>query len=441
MTNLLIKNTTIITGFHSSKVLTNASVLIEEGLITKIYHDHETCPKGVHTLSGEGQVLLPGFINAHTHFYSAFARGFSKMEPAHNFAEILKNLWWKLDRHLTPEACYYSALLGCIEAIKSGTTTVIDHHAAPSAFSLNRLSDAVDKSGIRACLCYEVSDRDGQEIAARGIRENIDFLKNLKLQTSDRIKGLFGLHASFTVSEATLNESVQAMKLLDSGFHIHLAEDVSDQLHSTSQYGCRVTERLDRAGALNSNSVLAHGVHLDQNELAIIKDRNCCLIHNAQSNMNNGVGIADLEMWQNAGITFGLGTDAMTYNMLEELRSAIWLQKLKAGDPSHGFNAVTSALLEGNPEIARRIWDLPLGEIKPGNPADLVLFKYQPYTDLNDENIAGHLVFGISQVDANTTIVNGKPLMINRELTELDETAINCAAKPHADQLWKAMLS
>src|ERR1035437_1032625 len=168
---LLIENGTLLSTGGAASVRRNHSILIEDGIITRV------APRGrIRRFSGKridatDKVVMPGLINAHTHFYSTFARGLTKAKPARDFMGVLRNLWWRLDSALTTEDCYYSALLALLDSIRHGTTTLIDHHASPRAVggSLDAIARAVKESGLRACLCYEVSDRDGAAIAGEGL--------------------------------------------------------------------------------------------------------------------------------------------------------------------------------------------------------------------------------------------------------------------------------
>ena len=438
--SLLIENGTVLTLGKTSKVLHGQSVLIESGLVAKV------APKtairnfrGKH-INATGKVVLPGFINAHTHFYSGFARGLTKAKPAKNFNEVLKNLWWRLDSALTSEDCYYNALLALLGSIRHGTTTLIDHHASPNAVagSLGAIERAVRETGLRACLCYELSDRDGARIAKEGLAENARFIHHCRWQNDSRVKALFGLHASFTISEATMERAATLGHGLKTGFHIHVAEAQSDQDWTLRHSGKRVVERLKRFGILGPRSIAAHCVHVSRREMDLLAETGTAVVHNPQSNMNNAVGTANVVELARRGVLVGLGTDAMTANMLEELRVALWGQHLRAEDPSAGFSEVTSALFANNPRIAGRIFGLRFGEICEGAAGDVVIFDYDPPTPLESGNVLGHLVFGISQTDADTTIVGGRVLMENRKLAlNLDEARINARARELAQALWK----
>lgn len=440
MGTILIKNGIIITLDESYPVLHDYSVLIEDGKIKSIKPKEEFKDRYDKETDADGKVIMPGFINAHMHFYSTLVRGLANIKPSNNFVEVLKNLWWKLDRILTLENCYYSAIIMLLNGIRHGTTTFIDHHASPKSVrgSLMSIAKAVNESGLRACLCYEVSDRDGQKITDEGIMENAEFIKYCRDNKSDFLKALFGLHAAFTLSDETLEKASQTGKELNTGFHIHTAESESDQKFNYEKYKMRVVNRLHKFGILGQDSIAVHCVHINDEEMDILSETKTPVVHNPQSNMNNAVGIADIIKMSEKGILVGLGTDAMTVNMTEELRVALWAQHLRSGNPSAGFTEVTSTLLKNNSKIAGRIWNLPLGVIKEGSPADIIIIDYLPPTPIDENSYSGHIVFGISQSQVDTTIVNGKILMENKKLRlDVDENEIYAKAREQTKILWK----
>ena len=440
--SLLIENGTVLTLGKTSRVLRGHSVLIENGLVAKV-----APKKGIKNFRGKridamGKVVLPGFINAHTHFYSSFARGLTKAKPSAGFNQVLKNLWWRLDSALITEDCYYSALIALLGSIRHGTTTLIDHHASPGAVSgsLGAIERAVRETGLRACLCYELSYRDGARIAKEGLAENVSFIRQCQQQNDFRVKALFGLHASFTISDATMEKAATLGHELHAGFHIHVAEAQSDQDWALRHGGKRVVERLKQFGILGPRSIAAHCLHVNRREMDLLAETRTAAVHNPQSNLNNAVGIANVVELAKREVLVGLGTDAMTTNMLEELRVALWAQHLRAENPSVGFGEVTGALFANNPRIAGRIFGLRFGEICEGAAGDIAIFDYDPPTPLERGNVFGHLVFGISQTEADATIVGGRVLMENRKLVlNLDEARINARARELAKNLWKRM--
>ena len=436
---MLIENGAVLTGGEAPAVLPHHSVLIENGVIARIVPKGRGGRFAGDRIDASGKVVLPGFINAHTHFYSTFARGLTKTRPARDFAGVLKNLWWRLDSALTTEDCYYSALVALVECIRHGTTSVIDHHASPRAArgSLAAIEKAVRQTGLRACLCYELSDRDGARISRDGLDENAEFIRHVQAAKPPRVQALFGLHASFTLADATLKKAAVLGHQLGTGFHIHAAEAKSDQHDAQRRHGLRVIERLAKFGILGPGTIAAHCVHVNRKETRLLAKTGTMVVHNPQSNLNNAVGIADISAMAGEGVLVGLGTDAMTTNMLEELRVALWSRHLAAGNPSAGFLEVTRTLLANNPRIAERVFQLPLGRLQAGAPADIVLIDYDPPTPLTGENALGHLVFGLSQAAVDTTIVDGRVLMRNKCLTlDLDEPRLNARARELAVKLW-----
>ena len=440
--SLLIENGTVLALGKTSRVLRGQSVLIKNGLVTRVAPKKAIKNFRGKRIDATGKVVLPGFINAHTHFYSSFARGLTKARPSMDFNQVLKNLWWRLDSALTTEDCYYSALIALLGSIRHGTTTLIDHHASPQAVagSLDMIERAVRETGLRACLCYELSDRDGVGIAKEGLAENASFIRQCQRQNDSSVKALFGLHASFTISDATMEKAATLGHELRTGFHIHVAEAQSDQDWALRHHGKRVVERLKKFEILGPRSIAAHCIHVSRHEMDLLAETRTAVVHNPQSNLNNAVGIANVVELAKRGMLVGLGTDAMTTNMLEELRVALWSQHLRAENPSVGFDEVTGALLANNPRIAGRIFGLGFGEICEGAAGDIAIFDYDPPTPLESENALGHLVFGISQTYADTTIVGGRVLMENRKLAlNLDEGRVNARARELAKNLWKRM--
>lgn len=439
MNSALIKNANIITFVSDSIYLENKSVLINDGKVESIYDD---IPKqGIEydeIIDAGGKILLPSFINIHTHLYSTFARGLTKIKSSNNFEQVLENLWWRLDKKLNSDDIFYSAIVMLINAIKHGTTTIFDHHASPFSIhnSLFQIEEAVNKVGLRACLCFEVSDRDNIEKAKHGIDENLNFIKHCNKYSDSKIQAMFGLHAAFTVSDKTFDCVREKFGNSDIGFHIHTAEDKIDNINSYAKYNKSVVERLKEFSILGNKSILAHCVHIDEKDMELIAASNTIVAYNPQSNMNNAVGISDVLEMNSKGILVGFGTDGMTMNMLEELRAGIWQQHLKNNNPSIGFKEINDFLFVNNPLIAERIFNTKFGKIEKGSVADLVLIDYNSPTPINSDNIYGHLVFGISQEMVDTTICAGKILMKNKKLINIDEEKINFEAKKSAEKLW-----
>ena len=440
MNTILIKNGIIITLGENPKVLYNHSILIEGERVKKIDETKNFTGKFDKVIDARGKVVMPGFINAHMHFYSTLVRGLGKANPSKNFNEVLQNLWWRLDKKLDADTNYYSALIMAVNAIKHGTTTLIDHHASPFSAkgSLNQIAKAVKETGLRASLCYEVSDRDGDEIAEEGLEENTEFIKQCQKNNDEQLKAMFGLHAAFTLSDKTLEKASKLGNGLNTGFHVHVAEAESDEEFNVKNFGMRVVERLDKFNILGNKSLASHCVHINDKEMDILARNGTAVVHNPQSNLNNAVGIADIIKMQEKGILVGLGTDAMTVKMPEELRVALWAQHIRNSNPTCGFMEVANTLLNNNRKIASRYWNLALGTIEEDAAADIILIDYFPPTPLDETTYLGHIIFGLSQSAVDTTIAGGKVLMENKILKiDVNEEEASAKSKELTVKLWE----
>ena len=446
---MLITHGTLITMDTPNQLLADGALYIEDERIADLGPSPELEGRypDAERLDAGGKLVLPGIICAHTHFYGTFSRGMSLPgEPASNFPEILDKLWWRLDKALWPEDVHYSALVCLVDAIRHGTTTLIDHHASQGKilYSLDQIASAVDQAGVRASLCYEVTDRDGPEAAREGIKENARFIRLAQARQREgdnRIGASFGLHASMTLSDETLQTCVEVAHELDSGFHLHVAEDKADVKDSLRRSGLRVVERLQKAGVLGPKTLAIHCVHVDRIETEILLDTGTMVVHNPRSNMNNAVGAADLPWMLHIGIPVGLGNDGFSNNMFTEMVAAYLLHKHATGDPrTLPADQVIQMLWQHNADIARTHFPglgAEWGRLAPGAPADVILVDYDPPTPLTAGNLPWHILFGIDGTGVNTTIVAGRVLMRGRELLTLDEEAIMARARELAAKLWQ----
>jgi putative selenium metabolism protein SsnA len=441
---MLITNGRVVTFGAANEIIEGGAVRVAGDRITDVgattqlkaaYPEDEVLDAG-------GQLVMPGNICGHTHFYGAFSRGMAIPGDApRDFPEILAKLWWRLDKALSMEDVKYSTLVCLVDAIKHGTTSLIDHHASPNAIdgSLDTIAEAVQEAGLRASLCYEVTDRDGPERAQAGIAENVRFAKSLLASPQPLIASSFGLHASLTLSAETLADCVAAAEGVDTGFHIHAAEGISDEEDSLRKSGKRVVERLDEAGILGPKSILVHCVHVDAWEMEILRDTGTWVTHQPRSNMNNAVGVAPVEMMLRGGIPVAMGNDGFSNNMWAEWKAAYLVHKLWHGDPrrANGYDIVKMAVTN-NAALSRVFWpDAAVGEISPGAHADLILVDYAPFTALTAGNLPWHILFGFEASAVTSTMVAGRWLMRNRQLLTLDEAAITARALELSAETWE----
>jgi putative selenium metabolism protein SsnA len=446
---MLISNAVVITWGRERQVLEDHAVLLKEGLIADLGPTQDMMRRypGVEVLDAQGQILMPGNICAHTHFYGAFSRGMAIPGAApKDFPEILQKLWWPLDLALDEEAIRLSTLVCLADAIRHGTTTLVDHHASPNfiAGSLDVIADAVLEAGVRANLCYEVTDRNGLDGARAGIQENVRFIERIAsgADGNGHLSASFGLHASLTLSEATL-ETCRACAPAGIGFHIHVAEHEVDQYDSLAKVGTRVVDRLQQVGLLGPRSIAVHAVHVDAREIQLLAESGTWVTHQPRSNMNNGVGIGRVEEMLRAGVRVCLGNDGFSNAMWEEWKTAYLVHKLWNRDPRRMNGAeVIRIAVDNNAALVNTLFPHSrLGVIDIGAAADLILVDYHPFTPLTAGNLPWHILFGFHESMVTTTIVAGKILMRDRKLLTLDEAAISDRARQLAPSIWQRYAS
>ncbi|MGM9662011.1 MAG: putative aminohydrolase SsnA [Oscillospiraceae bacterium] len=437
---LLVTNGRLLTRDAAHPYFEDGAVAIEGASIAAVgeaaalraqYPDAEV-------VDARGGVIMPGLINAHTHIYSGLARGLAIAgnDPT-NFLEVLEGTWWNIDRHLTLDgtrACAYATILDCI---RDGVTTIFDHHASFAEIpgSLFAIKDVCKELGIRACLCYEVSERDGEEKCREAIAENADFARWAAKEQDPMIAAMFGGHALFTISDKTFEAMVKANDGL-TGFHIHVAEGMNDVYDSLRNYGCRPVNRLLYNGILGEKTLLGHCIHVSPAEMDIIRETGTMTVNNPESNMGNAVGCAPVLQMMKKGITVGMGTDAYTHDMLESLKVFLTIQRHNAALPNVAWGEAMQMLFQNNAAIAAKYFPQPVGVLKPGAAADVIVMDYKPFTPFSEENADGHMLFGMMGKNCRTTIINGKVLYKDREFVGIDEEAINAWTMEQSKKLW-----
>ena len=435
----------LFTNDEKNQVLTGAAVAVAgtrieavgpEGTLKEQFPDYEE-------IDGEGRLLLPGLVNAHMHFYGTYARGLALPRQPRNFDEILRWLWWTLDKALDLDAVYYSTLLPALLAVRNGVTTVIDHHASPNAVagSLDEIEEALQVVGMRGLLCYEVSDRDGKEIRDAGLEENARYIRKCQAAKEEDpdycYDGMIGLHASFTLDDDSLEQAAILGETLNRGHHIHVLEGTLDEKETRRKYGAGVAERLYQYGIFGSQSIAAHGIYLDERGMDLVAERDTVVAHNPQSNMNNAVGRADIFALLERGVTVGLGTDGMTPDVKVDARAGFLLHHHHLSDPTVGWMEMQQMMLKNNPAIYRRLTGQKVGQITPGFLADLILVDYYPPTALNADTIWGHYLYGIADAPVNTTVINGEIVMHDKKIPGIDEGEIARESQAVAARVWE----
>jgi putative selenium metabolism protein SsnA len=412
--------------------LFSGDLRISGGMIAARGTDLRPVP-GDEVVECAGLVVLPGLVCAHTHLYSSLSRGmpFPK-EPPKNFPDRLAKIWWRLDRALDAGTIRASAIAGVLEAVRCGVTTIVDHHSSPNAIggSLDIIANVVREVGVRGILCYETSDRDGPRRRDEALAENERFLR----APGKLCHGLVGAHASFTLSDATLDALGALARRYETGVHIHVAEDRSDQDLTQATQGSTILERFRRSAVLRDGSVFAHCVHLREDEYAELRRSGVWMIHNPRSNMNNGVGRAPVHLF---GARAALGTDGWPADLWEEARAGY----LRGQEQTDGRPDVRSmlAVLSGGHRLAAGLFGGSFGSFAPGAAADLVFMDYTPPTPVDAGTLPSHLLFGLDSSMVRSVLVDGRWVVRDRQFVNLDERALLAECGPAAQRLWEKM--
>ncbi len=440
---IIIGNGRLVTRDPAAPFYENGAVAVDGNTIRKVGETaaiRSEFPEAEY-VDAKGGVIMPAFINTHEHIYSAMARGMSiKGYDPKGFLEILDGMWWTIDRHLTNEATRQSARVTYLDSIKNGVTTVFDHHASFGEIhdSLFAIEDAAKEFGLRTCLCYEISDRDGMDKAKEAVMENAAWIKHALADDSDMIAGMMGMHAQFTISDETMALAA-ANKPDEVGYHIHVAEGIEDLHHCLKHYGKRIVDRLMDCNILGSKTLLAHCIYVNPHEMELIKETDTMVVHNPESNMGNACGCPPTMEIVHRGILTGLGTDGYTQDMLESYKVANVLHKHHLCDPNAAWSEVPQMLFEGNAKIAGRYFKKPLGILKEGAAADVIVADYIPRTPMTKDNINSHIVFGMTGRSVVTTMCNGKILMKDRELIGVDEEKVLYEVREEAKKLERSI--
>ena len=436
MSSLLITNGHLVTLDEANRFIVNGSVYIEDRHIVEVGPSSTVRRKADHCIDARGSIVMPGLINTHHHLYSTFARGFTPPgTPARNFEEILSKLWWKLDKALDSEDVYYSALLALMDGVRAGCTTIIDHHASPACVdgSLDQIEKAVKEAGLSACLCYEVSDRNRE---GEGIEENERWIRKCREANDGQMSALFGLHALMTLGSKTLQRCAEIGHELDTGFHVHVAEDEVDRRLTVASCGRQIMDRFQDFEIPGEKTIFVHGSYLEPGEMDLLNSTGSMLVNNPESNMNNGLKVAPTLEFLKHGLLVGLGTDGMSSHLISQARAMYLHQRTQQHDPTLAFAEACRVLLENNRSIANRVFTEPRGVLAAGQLADIMIPEYLPFTPLNADTFYGHLLFGLSFAPVRTTIARGRVILDEGRLPHLDEEAIRARCAQRASRIW-----
>ena len=428
---ILIKNAFILNpNFEYEK----QSLLIKNDIISEISPeiDENDVDK---IIEADGKILLPGFINTHTHLSMTLFRGLADDLSLDSW---LNDHIWPMEANLNGNYCYIGAMLGAVELIKSGTTTFSDMY-----FYMEDVARAVDDAGIRAVLSYGMIDFGDAEKRENEIKENLSLFKNCNGTADGRIKVFFGPHSPYTASEELLVKVRQLADEYNMGIHIHVSETQKEINDITAEKGLRPFEYLDKIGFLGPDVVAAHSVWLSDNEIEIIKRNDVKISHNPCSNMKLASGIAPVSKLIENDICVSIGTDGASSNnnldLIEELKTASLLQKVHTLDPKvlTSDEAIAMGTIKGAEALGL---DDEIGSIEVGKKADIILIDTNSANMTPDSsNLNSNIIYSANGSNVDTTICNGKILMENKKLVVLDEQEIYDKARKAIKELKEAI--
>lgn len=419
------------------RMVRETDLLIEGNTIARV--EDSISPEGHEVFDADGALIMPGNVCGHTHLYSVLARGMPPPPKSpRNFPEILRYIWWRLDRALDEPSIRSSGSIGAIEALKSGATTLIDHHASPSRIegSLDFMAEEMSTAGIRGILCYEVTDRNGLDGRRQGLQENERFAREVSARFSN-MRAMFGAHASFTLEDESLDAIAGRAHDLGIGVHIHVAEDQCDQSDSLERCGKRVAYRLDDHNVLGERSLLAHCVHLNESEIGLVARKQSWIAHNCRSNLNNGVGRAPIpEILKDLNGRAILGTDGIDSDMFTESRTAYFRSRESSLD---SYAEQFTDMLAAGTDLVSQSFGQPVGRLEPGHLADIQIYDYTPPTPLTSDNLAWHWMFAFSNNLVKDVMVGGRWVVRNRSMVNVDGGEARTIAREQASALWRRM--
>jgi 5-methylthioadenosine/S-adenosylhomocysteine deaminase len=426
------------------RILEDHAVALEQGRIVEIGKtvDLQKKHRTAETLDASGRIVMPGIVCSHSHAYGMLLRGASlNIAPPSDFTQVLQRVWWPLDEAMSLEDAYASALVASVEFAKSGVTTFADTYSGPNSITgvLDSIARAVEEVGITGFVAFEATERHSKDEGEKGVQENVRFAEKAYSKSESKAKPLFSIHASFTVSD----DLIKRVRTLATKYHvpitIHVSEGLGDLHHNLENYGKRTVERLRDVGLLGPDVVLAHCVNVDENEINSIAQTKTGVAHNPMSNMLNAVGVAPIVRMLEKGVKVGLGNDGYIFDMFENMRSTYLLHRVHHKNPSviDAYAVLEMATIGG-----ARLYGMEheVGSIEVGKRANVIIIKPSLFpTPLNASSVVGHLISTVDGDDVETVLVDGKPVVKNKQLLTFPEEEAQLISQNTAAKLWERL--
>ena len=425
--NLLIKNITLVPMDGKSEVIKDTNIYIEEDKIRHIGELKQDI-KVDRTIDGKNKVAMPGLINAHTHIGMSLLRNYADDLPLH---EWLTQKIWPVEANLIADDVYWGSLLSMVEMIQSGTTTFCDMY-----FFMDEVGKGLEEAGIRGVLTRGLIEEPGQE--EEKLNDTRDLYKNWNGKGDGRIKVMVAPHAPYTCSPDYLVQIMDLAKELNTGIHIHLSETKKEVEDSFKIYGKSPIKHVYDLGLFKLPTVAAHCVHVDHEDIEILKECNVSPVNNPGSNLKLASGFAPVDEMLKKGVNVALGTDGSSsnnnLNMFEEINLAAIVNKAVNMDAISvpAISAIKMATINGAKAL---LWDKEIGSIEVDKKADMILIDMDKPHLYPLHNIISSLAYSVQGSDVDIVIVDGNIVMENREIKTLDVEKIMFKAEKAAKDL------
>ena len=420
---MILIHSVIIIAMDVNSTVFKGYIEIKDGKISKVSKgkpSEEDLGNATKLIDGKGKWLMPGLINTHGHLGSAFLRG------AGDDMELmtwLKTVMWPNEQKFNEEIVKKAASLAFVEMIKSGTTTFLDMYH----LNMETIAELTIESEMRAVLCRGMIGLCPEEEQNEKLKESVELYRNFNKANNNKISIALAPHAPYTCPPAFLEKVADTAIQHNMWIHTHLAETRNEVERHKEEYGMRPVEHLNKIGLFNGPCLIAHGVHLNNEEISLLAEKNVSVSHNPKSNLKLGSGIAPVPQMLNSGVNVSLGTDSTasnnTLDLFEEMRFAALIHK---GNQEDATVTTSESALKMATRFGAKALQINTGQIKEGFEADFILLDPQAahLSPWNEARILSHLVYAAKGSDVTDVFVQGKQLMKNRELTLLDEEKI-----------------
>ena len=420
----LITNAYVLDMLGDEPDIKKSDILIEDNIIVKMERDlsEEVVDEKI---NAKNMVVMPGLVNTHTHLAMSIFRGY---KDDRKLMDWLENAIFPVEDKLESEDIYWNSYLSCLEMLRSGTTTCNDMY-----FGMNKVIEAIENTGLRALVAWSMTDDSIRD----KVEKTREYAKKYNVPGS-RIKVITSPHAPYSCNPDTIKLCVDLAKELNTGLHIHLSETLDEEETIRERYNKRGTEYLNDLGVFDVPVILAHGIYISDSDIEILKNVKGGIAHNPISNCKLSSGICDVVKLRRNGINVGLGTDGIgsttTLDMFEEMKTAAYLQKVNTMEPTSikAYDILKMATIEGAKVLGL---DDEIGTLEPGKKADMIFIRTDKLHLCPDNDVCTNIVYSANGSDVDTVMIDGKIIMQNRKMINLDEKEVMRQVKKIAKRL------